>query len=82
MFLAVSSKLTIRSYHLLTCQIINRETYGEHDKVENGVGNIREESVGDHFDSMTSINADLIFNGSNRHVSTTASQYGDHRQCF
>ena len=45
-----------------------RETYREHNKVENRVGDIREKSISDHFDSMASINADLILNGSHRNI--------------
>ena len=58
------------------------ETYGEHNKVENGVVNIREKRIGDNLDSMASINADLILDGRHRHIRPASPQHIDHRHRF
>lgn len=58
------------------------ETYGEHNKVENGVVNIREKRIGDNLDSMARINADLILDGRHRHIRPASPQHINHHHRF
>ena len=58
------------------------ETYGEHNKVENGVVNIREKRIGDNLDSMARTNADLILDGRHRHIRPASPQHIDHHHRF
>lgn len=60
----------------------DQRRYGEHNKVENGAGDIREKRIGDNLDPMACINSNLILHGGHRYIRAASPQHIDHHHRF